>query len=126
MKFLRILLLLVSITAFAFGCVTFKASGLAYVHPGQNFITVGEFSTEVWVDEFLGSSGGSKLGNITSDATEGPVKDAIETAIKAKGGTGAINITIVHQATILNILLNVLTGSLYAPSMVLISGTVIK
>lgn len=78
------------------------------------------------MNEFLGSPGGAKLLNITADATDGPVRDAIEAAIKEKGGTGAINITIVHQASFINIILAGITGSLYSPSTVVISGTIIK
>lgn len=37
---------------------------------------------------------------------EGPVKGAIEAAIKEKDGTGAVNITIIHQASIVDVILS--------------------
>jgi hypothetical protein len=126
MRFLRASLLIAAVAVVALGCTTFKASGLAYVPADQKFAVVGDFRAEVWVNEFLGSAGGSNIFNITADATEGPVKNAIEAAIKAKGGTGAVNITIVHQASFLNLILNGITGSIWAPSMVIITGIVVK
>jgi len=122
----RFLLLLLAIGLLAVGCTTFKVSGLAVEPSGQQFTKIGNFHTEVWVNEFLGASGGSKLFNLTSDATEGPVADAIQKAIKNQGGTGAVNITIEHQASFVNLILNYFTGTIYAPSLVIISGTVIK
>jgi hypothetical protein len=87
---------------------------------------LGDFKVEVWVNEFLGESGGAKLFNITADATEGPVKDAIQNAIRDKGGDAAINVTIEHQASFIDILLNVVTSSIYAPGNVIITGTIVK
>ena len=127
MKYFRATVLTAVALFLAVGCTTFKASGLAYVPAGSaKYTVVGNFNTSVWVHEFLGSSGGAKLANITAEATDGPVTNAIEAAIKEKGGTSAINITIVHQASLVNLILNGLTGGLYAPSMVIVSGTVIK
>ncbi len=127
MRFMRTALLLAVALVLVIGCTTFKASGLSYTPAGSTKYTiVGDFHTSVWVNEFLGNSGGAKLFNLTADATEGPVKDAIETAIKEKGGTGAVNITIMHQASFINLILNGITSGLYAPSMVIVSGTVIK
>jgi hypothetical protein len=103
-----------------------KASGLAVLPPGENYTVVGEFRTEVWVNEFLGEPAGPKLFNLTADLSDGPVKDAIAMAIQEKGGTGAIKITIEHRASFTDLLLTALTSSIYAPSLVVITGTVIK
>lgn len=127
MRFMRTALLLAAALVIAMGCTTFKASGLSYVPAGSvKYTVVGDFHTSVWVNEFLGSPAGVKLFNLTADSTEGPVKDAIEAAIKEKGGTGAVNITVVHQASFVNIILAGITGGLYAPGTVIVSGTVIK
>jgi hypothetical protein len=115
-------LLALSITS----CSTFKASGLAVNAKGAQYTSLGEFQTEVWVNSFLGASAGSKLFNLTADATEGPIADAIQKEISAKGGTAAVNITIQHKASFVNLLLNWITGDIYAPGTVIISGTVIK
>jgi hypothetical protein len=126
MRKLSVSLLLSVVLVLVIDCTTFKASGLAYVPAGAQNTVLGDFYVELWVDEFLGSSGGAKLGNIAADATEPLIREAIEAAIKAKGGSGAINITIVHRATLVDIILNSITTGLYAPSQVVVSGTVIK
>jgi hypothetical protein len=87
---------------------------------------LGNFRTEIWVHEFLGSSGGANLFNITADATEGPVKEAIQNAIAEKGGDAAIDVTIEHQASFVDVLLNAITSGIYAPGNVIVSGTIIK
>jgi hypothetical protein len=126
MKSLRFPLLALCLVLLATSCTTFKASGLAYAPAGTKYTVLGDFHTTIWVNEFLGSSGGAKLLNLSADATEGPIQAAIAKEVEAKGGTGAINVTIVHQASFVNLLLNGFTGAIYAPSTVIISGTVIK
>ena len=126
MKSVRFPLIALCALVLATSCTTFKASGLSYAPAETKYTVLGNFQTTIWVNEFLGASGGSKLFNLTSDATEGPIHEAILKAVVEKGGTGAINITIEHQASFVNLLLNGFTGSIYAPSMVIISGTVIK
>jgi hypothetical protein len=107
-------------------CTTFKASGLATVPKGQKYDVAGTFHTSVWVNQFLGSSGGTKLFNVTADATDGPVFDAIQREIDKLGGTAAINLTIENKPSFGAFLLNSLTCGLYAPTRVEISGTIIK
>ena len=126
MKALRYVALLVVAVALLASCTTFKASGLSYSLKAPKTTVLGDFRVEVWVNEFLGSSGGANLFNITADATEGPVKDAIQNAIRDKGGDAAINVTIEHQASFVDILLNVVTSSIYAPGNVIITGTIVK
>ncbi len=126
MKALRCGALLAVAIALLASCTTFKASGLSYNVKAPKTTVLGDFRVEVWVNEFLGSSGGVNLFNITADATEGPVKDAIQNAIRDKGGDAAINVTIEHQASFVDILLNVVTSSIYAPGNVIISGTIVK
>jgi hypothetical protein len=117
---------LVVAAALLASCTTFKASGLSYSLKATKTTVLGDFKTEVWVNKFLGSSGGINFLNISSDATEGPVKDAIQNAIKEKGGDAAVNVTIEHQASFVDILLNTLTSSIYAPGNVIVSGTIVK
>jgi hypothetical protein len=122
----KLVVLLVVASVLIFGCTTFKASGLAMISSGQKYEVLGDFHKEVWVNGFLGSPGGAKLFNISADASEGPVKDAIAAAIQEKGGTAAINITIENQGSFVDYLLCYITGDIYAPSLVIISGTVVK
>src|SRR5208337_5132999 len=126
MKALRYIALLVVAIALLASCTTFKASGLSYSLKAPKTTVLGDFKVELWVNEFLGSPAGAKLFNITADATEGPVKDAIQNAIRDKGGDAAINVTIEHQASFVDILLTAVTGEIYAPGTVIISGTIVK
>ena len=107
-------------------CTTFKASGLSYSLKAPKTTVVGDFKVEVWVNEFLGAPAGAKLFNITADATEGPVKDAIQKEIRDRGGDAAIDVTIEHQASFVDILLGAVTASIYAPGTVIVTGTVVK
>ena len=126
MKISKYVALLVVAIALLASCTTFKASGLSYSLQAPKTTVLGDFKVEVWVNEFLGEAGGAKLFNITADATEGPVKDAIQNAIRDKGGDAAINVTIEHQASFVDVLLNVVTSSIYAPGNVIITGTIVK
>jgi hypothetical protein len=125
-KIFKYVALLVVAIALLASCTTFKASGLSYSLQAPKATVLGDFKVEVWVNEFLGEAGGAKLFNITADATEGPVKDAIQNAIRDKGGDAAINVTIEHQASFVDVLLNVVTSSIYAPGNVIITGTIVK
>jgi len=126
MKTLRLIAILIIAVALFASCTTFKSSGLSYSLKAPRTTVLGDFTTEIWVNEFLGTSGGAKLFNLTADATEAPLKDAIQDAIKEKGGDAAINVTIEHQASFVDILLNAVTAGIYAPSMVIVSGTIVK
>jgi Na+-translocating ferredoxin:NAD+ oxidoreductase RnfE subunit len=126
MKALKIsLLFAVALLALA-SCTTFKASGLSMTLDSQKYTVVGSFSTTVWVNEFLGYAAGAKLVNLSADATDSAVKDAIQKEIRAKGGIAAVDVTITHQASFVNLLLNGITLSLYAPSTLIITGTIVK
>jgi hypothetical protein len=122
----RLVLLVVALGLLLFGCTTFKASGLAMAPSDAKYTVLGNFETDVWVNEFLGASAGAKLFNISADATDGPVGDAIARAVRQKGGTGAVNITIEHRASFLDLICEGITLSLWSPSLVKITGTVIK
>ena len=126
MKTLKLMAVLVASVAIIASCTTFKASGLSYSLKGQKTTVLGEFKTEIWVNEFLGAPAGAKLFNITADATEPAVKDAIQKEIRDRGGDAAIDVTIEHQASFVDILLGAVTASIYSPGNVIVSGTIIK
>jgi hypothetical protein len=126
MKSLRAMAFLVVAAAVLASCTTFKASGLSYSLKEPKTTVLGEFRTEVWVNGFLGASAGAKLFNITADATDGALKDAVQKAIRDKNGDAAINVTVEHQASFVDILLNGITSYIYAPGMVIVSGTIVK
>ncbi|NNM66703.1 MAG: hypothetical protein HKM06_01695 [Spirochaetales bacterium] len=126
MKALKMSLILALVVLAVTSCTTFKASGLSYTTAPAQQTSLGTFHTEVWVNGFLGASGGTKLFNISSDFTDQAVKDAIQKEIAAKGGTAAVDVTIENQASFVDIILNAITDDLYAPSNLIISGTIVK
>jgi hypothetical protein len=126
MRTLKLIAILAIVAATFASCTTFKASGLEYSFKPQKTTVLGDFETEVWVNEFLGASAGAKFLNVTADATDNAVKEAIQKAIKDKSGDAAINVTIEHRASFVDILLNGITSYIYAPSMIIVSGTVVK
>jgi hypothetical protein len=126
MRKIHVLLAVSFVALLMASCTTFKTSGIATLPKGQTYTSLGTFHTTVWVSQFLGSSGGSKLFNITADTTEGPVFDAIQREVEKLGGSAAVNITIENKPSWGALLLNGATFGLYAPTVVYISGTVIK
>jgi len=107
-------------------CTTFQANGIQMGMITDGYEILGNFSKKVYINKFLGTSGGTNLFNLSSDATNGPIRDAIEKEIQKKGGTAAINISIKYGSNPIQWWLNGLTGNIWAPSTVTISGTVIK
>jgi hypothetical protein len=87
---------------------------------------LGDFTTRVYINKFLGTSGGTNFLNLSSHATDGPIRNAIDAQIREKGGTAAINISIRYGSNPLQWFLNNITGTIWAPSTVVISGTIIK
>ena len=61
----------------------------------ETHASLGEFHTTASVTQWLGSADGIKLANVTADA--------IQAAIKEKGETGAVNITIINQPTLITV-----------------------
>lgn len=108
------------------GCTTFKADGLALMPMPENMQVVGNFEDTVMVHKFLGQSGGTNLFNITSDATKGALNDIAWKNIRNMGGTGAVNVQISYGSNILHWFLNGLTGNIWAPAKITVSGTVVR
>jgi hypothetical protein len=126
MKSKFLILLAVCLSIGFVGCTTFVSNGMQMGFATNETENLGDFQTKVYVNKFLGASGGANLFNLSSNATSGPIRDAIEKEIKKKGGTAAINISIKYGSNPLQWFLNYLTGNIWAPSTVTISGTVIK
>ncbi len=122
LKILAIAIAAVSVGA----CTTFQLSGVSVVGDMPGVEVVGDFETTVNVTEWLGSSGGSNLFNVTSDAMDNAIYDAIQREVSQMSGDAAINVDIRYEATFINILLNGLTGNIYAPATAFISGTVVR
>jgi|TergutMp193P3_1026864.scaffolds.fasta_scaffold19305_2 hypothetical protein len=107
-------------------CTTFQASGIQMGMNTSGYEVLGNFTTRVLINKFLGQSGGANLFNLSSNATSGPIRDAIDKEIQKKGGTAAINVSIKYGSNPIQWILNNITGTIWAPSTVTISGTIIR
>lgn len=107
-------------------CTSFQVSGLTIPATASTAKSLGEFAIDVKVTKFLGSAGGSTLGNIMSDASDVAIISAVKAEITRLGGTSAVNVKIVYGATIIDLILNSVTGYIYAPANAHVTGTVIK
>ncbi len=127
MKANKIALLgLIVIAVVLSSCTTFKLSGVQVTKEIPAYDSVGEFDITVKVSEFLGSPGGSNLGNITSDAMDSKIYDAIQREIQKFTGDAAVNVTVEYKAEVIDMLFSGLTGGLYAPATAHISGVIVK
>jgi len=123
---LFLIVLAVCMLAFFAACTTFTASGFQVGMSTSGTEVLGDFSTTVRVHKFLGTSGGINLFNLSSNATNGPIRDVIDKEIQKKGGTAAINISVRYRASFIQKILNNITLKIWAPARVTIKGTVIR
>ena len=107
-------------------CTTFQVSGVQMNKETPSFQAVGQFEKTIVVNEFLGNSGGINLLNVTATNMDEKIFDAIRREIEMFSGDAAVNVTIKYEATFIDLLLNVLTASIYAPAHATISGTIVK
>ena len=121
----RIICILVAM-GLVVSCTTFQVSGVQMNKETPSFQTVGQFETSVAVHEFIGESGGMNLLNVTATNMDEKIFDAIRREIEKFSGDAAVNVTIKYEATFVDLLLNVLTASIYAPAHATISGTIVK
>lgn len=127
MKKKSLLLVLVVIMVFAAAsCTTFKLSGAQVTTTIPSYQAVGEFDIKVTVFEFLGTPGGANILNISSDAMDTKIYDAVQREIQKYTGDAAVNVTIEYKASVFDMLVAGFTGSLVAPCHAHISGTVVK
>jgi hypothetical protein len=107
-------------------CTTFKLSGVQVTREIPSYDSVGTFDISVKVNEFIGSPGGANLGNITSDAMDTKIYDAIQREIQKYTGDAAVNVVVEYKAEIIDLLFSGFTGGLYAPATAHISGVIVK
>jgi hypothetical protein len=111
------------------GCTTFQASGFqsGLVLNGQKYEKVGDFSEKEWTNKFLGwGSNGGTLFNLSSDATDPKVREAIEKNVKKFGGDGAVDVKIQYGSNPVQWFLTFITGGIWMPGTVTVTGTVVK
>lgn len=114
------------IIAMVTSCTTFKLSGIQVTREIPSYQRVGEFEITVSVLELLGSAGGANVFNVTATAMDEKIYDAIQREIQKYTGDAAVNVTVEYQATLINALLNGVTGGILAPATAVITGVVIK
>ncbi len=119
------LVLMVVVIALS-SCTTFQLSGTQVTKQIPSYTSVGTFDITVAVHEFLGGSGGPNLLNVTADAMDTVIYDAIQREIQKYTADAAVNVTVTYQATFVDILLNAITLNIYAPAHAHITGTIVK
>jgi len=123
---LFLIVLVVCVLVIYSACTTFQASGFQVGMSTSGTEVLGNFSTSVYINKFLGQSGGTNFLNLSANATSGPIRDAIDREIQKMGGTAAINISIKYGSNPIQWILNSITGTIWAPSTATITGTVIR
>ena len=76
--------------------------------------------------EFLGSPGGANFINVTADAMDTEIYDAIQREIQKYTGDAAVNVVVEYRAELVDLILGGVTGGLVAPATAHITGTIIK
>ncbi len=107
-------------------CTTFQLSGAQVTKQIPSYTSVGTFDITVPVHEFLGGSGGINLFNVSAEAMDTEIYDAIQREIQKFTGDAAVNVTVTYRATFVDILLNAVTLNIYAPAHAQITGTIVK
>ncbi|MDA3941604.1 MAG: hypothetical protein PF693_20235 [Spirochaetia bacterium] len=127
MKLNKIALVLMVVLAVVLSsCTTFKLSGVQVTREIQSYDTVGTFDVSVKVYELLGAPGGANLGNVTADAMDTQIYDAIQREIQKYTGDAAVNVVVEYKAEFLDMIIGGFTGSILAPATAHISGTIVK
>ena len=127
MKVKRIaLVLLIVIAVVMSSCTTFKLSGVQVTREIPAYDSVGTFDITVKVYEFLGSPGGANFINVTADAMDTEIYDAIQREIQKYTGDAAVNVVVEYRAELVDLILGGVTGGLVAPATAHITGVIIK
>jgi len=106
-------------------CTSFQISGVTIAKDASK-ATGTNFAIDVKVTKFLGASGGNTLANLFADATDAAIVNAVKAEIAKAGGTSATNVTINYGSTVVDLLLNYVTGDIYAPATAHVTGTIVK
>jgi len=94
---------------------------------GQKYEKVGDFKEKEWTNKFLGwGVNGGTLFNLSSNATDPQVRQAVEKNVKKLGGDGAIDVKIKYGSNPLHWFLTLITGAIWVPGTVTVTGTVVK
>lgn len=116
----------VLLIAIVSSCTTFKLSGIQVTREIQSYQTVGQFKIDVPVMELLGTSGGANIVNVTATAMDTRIYDAIQREIQKYTGDAAVNVTVEYKVTLVNAVINGLSGTILAPAVAEVSGVIVK
>ena len=116
----------VLLIAIVSSCTTFKLSGIQVTREIQSYQTVGQFKIDVPVMELLGTSGGANIANVTATAMDTRIYDAIQREIQKYTGDAAVNVTVEYKVTLVNAVINGLSGTILAPAVAEVSGVIVK
>ncbi len=108
------------------GCTTFKAEGLSYFKDYSDYTVIGRFEKSVTVNEFLGESGGANLFDISADAMSEELFEILSMEVEKRNAAGIINLDIEYSVTFLQMLVNSITGYVYAPATLTVKGDVVR
>lgn len=114
--------LVVSLTS----CTTFKTTGLTARGVNESYDVVGTMNESFQINKFFGVSGGPVLFDPDKGSTNVEINALIDENIDKFGGDAIVNLDIEYSASLINMLCNGFTGSIWAPSTAKITGTVIK
>ena len=121
----RVSLVLVLVLVILLGaCTTVSFQGIQAVKDMPNFTVIGDFEKKISDTGLLGATGGIKL--VSFGQPDHEIFTAIQNEIQKLSGDAAINVEIAYTSSLMNILLNGCTGSVIAPSTIVIRGTVVK
>jgi hypothetical protein len=118
--------LLALISLVGISCSSLQVSGLEIAQRPSTGRVCGSLDINVSIHKFLGYSAGTNLFNVTSDVTDPQIIDAIKAEITKLGGSKAIDVKIEYEATVVQVLLNIITMGIYAPATAHVTGTVIR
>lgn len=119
------LLIVAAIMSFS-GCTTFRADGLSYDLTGSGGELVTHFRVVRTVHEFLGTSGGENLFNISSEAMRDVVSSIVTREIQRTAGNAARNISIRYNVNVLHWLANRITFRVWAPARLTVEGDIVR
>lgn len=115
----KIVVLAIFVSLFAIGCTTVDFQGIQAVKDMPSFTVVGEFKKDISDPHLI--SGLLPLGQPDHDAFR-----YIQDEISKLSGDAAINVNLKYHVTFMDMVIGSLTGQLYSPRTITISGTVVK
>ena len=119
MKNMKIAALVLLVALFAVSCTTVSFQGIQAVRDMPDFTVVGEFERVISDPHLI-------AGPLPMGQPDHRIFTEIQDEIAKLSGDAAINVTIEYGQTFFDLILGSLTGQLYSPRTITLSGTVVK